>query len=71
MGEAPWLAGSALSLADLHAVPMIAAFRLAPEGSCLLTAHDQLVRLETLQKSSFVITLFLCENCKTHLAQAI
>jgi glutathione S-transferase len=32
MGEAPWLAGPALSLADLHAAPMIALFRLAPEG---------------------------------------
>jgi glutathione S-transferase len=44
MGEARWLAGSALSLADLHTAPMIAAFRLAPEGSHLLTAHDQLMK---------------------------
>jgi glutathione S-transferase len=44
MGEAPWLAGLALSLADLHAAPMIALFRLAPEGFRLLSAHDQLVK---------------------------
>jgi len=44
MGEAPWLVGPALSLADLHAAPMIAVLRLAPEGSRLFTAHDQLAR---------------------------
>src|SRR6516165_4800182 len=35
---------SALSLAHLHAAPMIVVFRLAPEGSRLVTAHDQLVK---------------------------
>jgi glutathione S-transferase len=44
MGKASWLAGSTLSLADLHGGPMIAVFRLAPEGSRLLAAHDQLVK---------------------------
>jgi glutathione S-transferase len=33
-----WLAGAALSLADLHALPMLALFRLAPEGAALLAA---------------------------------
>jgi glutathione S-transferase len=32
MGEPPWLAGPTISLADLHAAPMFALFRLAPEG---------------------------------------
>jgi glutathione S-transferase len=36
MGEAPWFAGAAISLADLHAAPMFALFRLAPEGAHLL-----------------------------------
>lgn len=42
MGEAPWLAGPELSLADLHAGPMFAVFELAPEGRHLL---EQEVRL--------------------------
>lgn len=36
MGEAPWLAGPALSLADLHAAPIFAVFQLTPEGRRLL-----------------------------------
>jgi glutathione S-transferase len=44
VGEAPWLAGSALSLADLHAAAMIVVFRLAPEASRLLTTHDRLAK---------------------------
>ena len=43
MGEEPWLAGLTLSLADLHAAPMFALFRLAPEGERLLSYHDRLV----------------------------
>jgi glutathione S-transferase len=43
MGEEPWLAGSAISLADLHAAPMIALFQLAPEGARLLGRDDRLV----------------------------
>jgi glutathione S-transferase len=35
-GDHPWLAGAALTLADLHAAPMLALFRLAPEGAALL-----------------------------------
>jgi glutathione S-transferase len=44
MNEAPWLAGPAISLADLHAAPMVALFRLAPEGAHLLGRQDRLVR---------------------------
>jgi glutathione S-transferase len=36
MGDGPWLAGPALSLADLHGAPMIDYFRGAPEGRALL-----------------------------------
>jgi glutathione S-transferase len=43
MDEAPWLAGRTISLADLHAAPMIALFRLAPEGERLLSRQDRLV----------------------------
>ena len=43
MDEAPWLAGPAVSLADLHAAPMVALFRLAPEGAGLLAREDRLV----------------------------
>jgi glutathione S-transferase len=44
VGEAPWLAGSAITLADLHAAPMIRLFRLTPEGGNLLLNHDRLAR---------------------------
>jgi glutathione S-transferase len=43
MGEEPWLAGPAISLADLHAAPMFALFRLAPEGERLLDSQKRLV----------------------------
>jgi glutathione S-transferase len=44
IGESPWLAGRSISLADLHAAPMFALFRLAPEGARLLCRQDRLVR---------------------------
>ena len=44
MGEGPWLAGPTLSLADLHAAPMFAVFRLAPEAERLPSRTDRLVR---------------------------
>jgi glutathione S-transferase len=44
MGEAPWLAGPTVSLADLHAAPMFAVFRFAPEDERLLGRQDRLVR---------------------------
>jgi glutathione S-transferase len=43
MDEPTWLAGATISLADLHAVPMFALFRLAPEGERLLDRHERLV----------------------------
>jgi glutathione S-transferase len=44
MAEGPWLAGAALSLADLHAAPIFAYAVLAPEGRDLLARHDPLRR---------------------------
>jgi len=44
MGEGPWLAGPELSLADLHAAPMIAYFVMAPEGAALLDRHPAVSR---------------------------
>lgn len=38
-GRSEYLAGSALTLADLHAAPMFAYFRLASEGAFLLRQH--------------------------------
>jgi glutathione S-transferase len=43
MGDGPWLAGSTISLVDLHAAPMFAVFRLAPEGELLLNREARLV----------------------------
>ncbi len=42
MGDGPWLAGSALTLADLHGAPMIDYFRIAPEGLELLGRFPRL-----------------------------
>ena len=42
MDEAPWLVGKSISLADLHAAPMFAVLRLAPEGQRLLDAEARL-----------------------------
>lgn len=42
-GDAPWLAAGQLTLADLHAAPMIALFRLAPEGAALLARRPGLL----------------------------
>jgi glutathione S-transferase len=36
MGEHPFLAGRDLTLADLHAAPMLIYFRMAAEGAALL-----------------------------------
>jgi glutathione S-transferase len=40
----PWLAGPRLTLADLHAWPMIALFRLAGEGADLLAGRPAVMR---------------------------
>jgi glutathione S-transferase len=42
MGDGPWLTGPEVSLADLHAAPMFAVFRLAPEGELLLDREARL-----------------------------
>jgi len=42
MGDAPWLTGTAITLADLHAAPIVAVFRLAPEGAILLDHETRL-----------------------------
>ena len=44
MAEGPWIAGPALSLADLHAAPIFAYAVLAPEGRDLLARHETLRR---------------------------
>jgi glutathione S-transferase len=42
MGAGPYLVGDAVTLADLHAAPMIAYFRAAPEGAAALARHPSL-----------------------------
>ena len=44
MSDSAYLAGPQLSLADLRAAPMIAKFRVAPEGAQLLAEHSGLAR---------------------------
>ena len=44
MGEAPWLAGTGVSLADLRGFPMFELFRKAPEGARLLDGTPGLAR---------------------------
>ena len=44
MGEDDYLVGPQITLADLHAAPMFAPFRKAPEGANLLAHHPALVR---------------------------
>jgi glutathione S-transferase len=42
MGDGPFLAGAALTLADCHAAPMFIYFRMAAEGAALLGRHPKL-----------------------------
>ena len=44
MGGNDYFTGSAVTLADLHAVPMFAAFCAAPEGAAALAKHTALTR---------------------------
>jgi len=44
MGGGPFLAGPELTLADLHAAPMIAYVRRTPEGAALLKKHKPVAR---------------------------
>lgn len=43
-GGGDYLVGADLTLADLHAAPMIAYFRQAPEGAALLARHPAMAR---------------------------
>jgi glutathione S-transferase len=43
-GEQPFLAGAALSLADLHAAPIFAYFTMTPEGRAMLGRHGGIAR---------------------------
>ncbi|WP_426131241.1 glutathione S-transferase family protein [Pararhizobium sp. PWRC1-1] len=43
MSDGPWLGGAALTLADLHAAPMIDYFAKAPEGLPMLVRHGNLM----------------------------
>ena len=42
--DGAWLAGPDFTLADLHAAPMLAYFRMAPEGLALMARHARLER---------------------------
>jgi len=42
LGDRPFLAGDAISLADLHAAPMLGYFEKAPEGAALIDRHTRL-----------------------------
>lgn len=42
MEGGPWFIGTSLTLADLYAAPMLAYFRMAPEGASLLGEHVSL-----------------------------
>ncbi len=44
MGGGPFLAGPELTLADLHAAPMVAYVRRTPEGEALLKRHKAIAR---------------------------
>ncbi len=39
MGEGPWLVGSAITLADLWLAPVLAYFRMVPEGQAAMAAR--------------------------------
>lgn len=43
-GDSPFLAGTALSLADLHAYPMVRYFSLASEGQAAIDEHPALAK---------------------------
>jgi glutathione S-transferase len=42
MGDGSWLAGEALSLADLYAAPMFDYFLMAPEGREMIRTYPNL-----------------------------
>ncbi|MDR6287696.1 glutathione S-transferase [Inquilinus ginsengisoli] len=42
LGDGPWLLGDAISLADLHAAPILDYFKMAPEGRALMAGRNRL-----------------------------
>jgi len=58
LAAGPFLAGPALSLADLHVGAMIAYFALAPEGMAMLGNHPRLAAwwATVSQRPSFIST---------------
>ena len=70
MGDAPYLTGPALTLADLHAAPIVSYLRLTAEGSQLLTAEPALAAWWTAmsQRRSMVATRSPLEPVSEELA---
>lgn len=64
IGDGPWLAGNALSLADLHLLPMLAYGRVTAEGKALLAEQVRLQRWwdEMKQRPSVTTTRFATEG---------
>lgn len=62
LGQGPFFAGEHISLADLHAFPILRYFCLAPEGHALLRPHQSLFRwyeaMLTRQSTSRTITQY-------------
>jgi glutathione S-transferase len=55
LGERPFLAGDSISLADLHAAPMLGYLQKAPEGAALIQRHPRLAAWwRTLSKRASV-----------------
>lgn len=62
VGRSPFLAGADLSLADLHAYPMLRYFELAPEGAATIAEHrslaDWLTRMKVRESVLRTITQY-------------
>lgn len=62
VGDSPFLAGNTLSLADLHAYPMLRYFSLAPEGQTAIGEHravaEWLARLGTRASVQRTVTQY-------------
>jgi glutathione S-transferase len=65
-GGSQFLVGNMLTLADLHAAPMIAYARLAPEGAALLARHASLSAWwrRTQARPSMIATRFPAETAR-------
>lgn len=44
LGDQPYLCGDTISLADLHAAPMLACLAMTEEGRAMMAAHPQLAQ---------------------------